>query len=148
MTSVLARRLSGWVLTLMFALPTWMASAAESGQPAHLLAYRLSYPHLSLQQDEQIESFKVVVPCGHIDSIVGIPFDWNVEVTRAISGVEELHASAGHGTSYIRQMNAFNGVIRVAPTSNDCFSVSSEISVVFDNERVIKLSRKELTLTQ
>ncbi|WP_233840433.1 hypothetical protein [Dyella sp. 2HG41-7] len=139
---------SVWRFGMIFAVIFSFLSSAASMAAPHSHAYRLFFPHLALNQDEQIEGFKVVIPCGHIESIVGIPPDWNIEVTRAISEVEELHASAGHGASYVRQMDEFNGVIRVVSTSDDCFTVSSEITVVFDNERVIKLSRKELTLKQ
>ncbi|WP_130618787.1 hypothetical protein [Dyella amyloliquefaciens] len=133
---------------MIFAVVSGFLSSTASEATPHSHAYRLSFPRLALQPDEQIESFRVVIPCGHIESIVGIPLDWNIEVTRAVSEVEELRASAGHGASYVRQMDEFNGVINIVSTSDACFSVSSEITVVFDDERVIKLSRKELALDQ
>ena len=110
------------------------------------LGYRIIFPSVQLKPYEQIESFRVFVPCGHIQSIVGIPFDWNVEVIRMISGEEELRASAGHGISYIKSMESFRGVIRVEAMESSCFSVRAEITAVFDDDRIIKLSREQLKL--
>ena len=107
---------------------------------------RVHFPHIELLPDEQIESFRLFVPCGHIHSIVGIPDDWNVEVVRAISATEELRASAGHGISYIKQMSVFDGVVRITVDEAKCFKPRAEITAVFDNERVIKLSSESLRL--
>jgi hypothetical protein len=108
--------------------------------------YRLYFPDIKLNPDEQIESFQVKVPCGHIHSIVGIPDDWNVEVIRRISGVEELHASAGHGASYKRDMKFADAVIHIISLEKACFSVEADITATFDEDRIIHLYRRDLKL--
>lgn len=109
-------------------------------------AYRLFFPHLSLRPDEQIEGFNLSVSCGHIEAVTSIPWDWNIQITRAVSEVEELKASAGHGISYKKQLNEFSGAIRISSRLPDCFDVTATVNAVFDNDRVIKLSRQQLRL--
>lgn len=104
------------------------------------------FPKIALAPDEQIESFTVSVACGHVEAIVGIPHDWNIDVRRAVSAVEILKASAGHGVSYVRQLDKFNGVIRISPGDRACFDVSASVNAVFDGRRQIELSRKQLKL--
>ena len=114
------------------------------GPPAR--GYRLYFPHLTLAPDEQVESFRVSVACGHIYAVTDIPNDWNVEVTRAISSVEALSASAGHGISYVRQLDLFNGSIRIREVAHDCFAVSAIVTATFDDERNIDLPSNQLRL--
>jgi hypothetical protein len=121
-----------------------VACVCVAAQPPRGL--RLLFPKVTLAPDEQIESFTVSVACGHVEAIVGIPHDWNIDVRRAVSAVEILNASAGHGVSYIRQLDRFNGVIRISPGDSACFDVSASVNAVFDDTRQIKLSRKQLRL--
>lgn len=107
---------------------------------------RLLFPNVALAPDERIESFTVSVACGHVEAIVGIPYDWNIDLRRAVSAVEILNASAGHGVSYIRQLDRFNGVVRISPGDSACFDVSATVNAVLDDTRQIKVSRKQLRL--
>ena len=121
-----------------------LAAAAPSSQPVS--AYRLYFPTLQLAADEQVQEFTVAVACGHIDALTAIPTDWNVEVGRAVSATETLHASAGHGASYVRQLHRFDGMVHLQPTDRHCFSVSASIVAVFDRQRTIRLSSRQLHL--
>ena len=109
--------------------------------------YRVSFPKLSLAPDEQIPEFTVSVDCGHIERLNHIPDDWNVEVTRAFSAVEVFHASAGHGISYLRQLDVFAGSLEVRVVDNRCFSVSASVVATFDTDRTIRLGAREVRLS-
>ena len=121
-----------------------LGSSAGVGRTAP--TYRLFFPTIPLEPNEQIEGFDLSVPCGHIVAITDIPWDWNVEVIRAVSEVEELHASAGHGISYVRQMDRFNGGVHIVPTDTTCFDVTATVTATFDTDRVVRLTRPALQL--
>ena len=127
-----------WAVTI---LAVSLSLAAEPVQ-----SYRVYFPEIRLEPDEQIEGFSLSVACGHIEAITGIPVDWNIQVIRAISAVEELHATAGHGVSYVRQLDKFNGMVRISVQSEECFDVTANVKAVFDNERTIKLPKNKLRL--
>jgi hypothetical protein len=69
------------------------------------------------------------VACGNIKGIRNIPDDWNVELIRAISAIEELNASAGHGGSRLDGIDPFDGSVEIVPESTDCFGVTGTILI-------------------
>jgi len=121
-------------------------AGSSAGPPRPPTEYHLFFPTVKLQPDEQIEKFEVSVACGHVVSVINIPSDWNVSVSRAVSSVEQIHASAGHGISYLRQLRPFDGTFRIRPTDRSCFEVTATVVVVFDEERRIHLSQPQLRL--
>ena len=128
------------MMTLPLALLLALLSTDLGRQVASTpLEYELFFPEVPLQRDEQIEGFSVSVACGHIQSLVSMPADWNVEVNRAVSAVETLHARAGHGISYIKQLDRFDGMIHIRPTDRKCFDVRVTVTAVFDTTRRIAL---------
>ena len=108
--------------------------------------YRLFFPTIHLEPNERIAGFDLSVQCGHIVAITDIPWDWNMDVIRAVSEIEELHASAGHGISYVRDMDQFNGGVHIVPTDTTCFDVTATVTATFDTDRVVRLTRPALQL--
>ena len=97
---------------------------------------------------ERIEEITVKLSCGHIEAITHIPDDWNIEVIRAISAVEELNASAGHGAYMLARIDELNGAIRVSIGDKTCFDLSIELLAHTKpgEERFISLPRSRLKL--
>ena len=109
---------------------------------------RLYFTEINLDKTagERIEEVRVSVACGHIEAILDIPDDWNIEVIRAISAVEEFHASAGHGGSMLENIKKLNGIIRIKITEEKCFDVSASILTSGNKARQIELPRSKLKL--
>jgi hypothetical protein len=122
---------------------TMAVYAAESRQ-----AYTVLFPKITLLTDdsEGIEEVRLSVACGHIEAISKIPNDWNIQVVRAISAVEQLNASAGHGGSRLPGIEKLNGAIRIAVLEKECFDVSAIILISGRNIRQIELPRSKLKL--
>lgn len=111
------------------------------------IGLRVVFPDLGLLKNrELIEEIHVEVACGHIESVAAIPMDWNIDVVRIISGVEEFHATAGHGASRIWSLGKFNGGIRVVPLEAECFDVNAKVLVSGENVREIEIPRSKLKL--
>lgn len=111
--------------------------------------YRLYFPNIDLPKNDgqRIEQVQITVSCGHIEAITMIPEDWNIEIIRAISAVEKLHASAGHGASMLTNINRLNGVIRIKVGEKECFDVSAIIMTSGEKKaRKIHLPRSTLRL--
>ncbi len=121
-------------------------SVAAAPHRAPIIEYRVYFPKLALSPDEQIREFTVAVACGHIERLNHVPDDWNVEISRAVSAVETLHASAGHGISYLRQLDSFAGSITVRANDERCFGVSAVVIATFDTDRTIRLSSAQVRL--
>ncbi|MGP8004378.1 MAG: hypothetical protein ACLPSL_11350 [Smithella sp.] len=110
-------------------------------------SYGLYFPNPLLKSGERIDQIDISVSCGHIEAITHIPNDWNFEIIRAISAIEELHASAGHGGSMIEQIEELNGAIRVSIEDKNCFDISAKFLVhATGAEREIRFSRTQLRL--
>jgi hypothetical protein len=124
-------------------LLTMAVYAAESHQ-----TYRLFFPNISLSTDdfEGIEELHLSVACGHIEAITKIPDDWNIQVVRAISAVEKLNASAGHGGSRLSGIEKLNGAIRITVGEKECFDISATILISGKNIRQVELPRSKLKL--
>jgi hypothetical protein len=127
----------------------WLGAAVLAVGTTHAEdagTFRVLFP-LSLASDEQLESFNLVVDCGHIDT-VSIPDMWNVRVDRAISGREELVASAGLGAAALsdEDVSRYNGKILVTTVrSTDCLDLTGDLVVrgvyVY---RHVKLTKRDL----
>jgi hypothetical protein len=130
-------------LLLGIGLFTMAVYAAESHQ-----RYQLFFPKVNLFTDdgEQIEEVHLSVTCGHIEAITKIPDDWNIEIIRAISAVEKLDASAGHGGSRLSTIEKLNGAIRITVGDKKCFDVSATILISGKNMRQVELPRSKLRL--
>ncbi len=112
--------------------------------------YTLTFPDIALDKKnrERIEQVQITVSCGHIEAIFAIPEDWNIEVSRAISAVEEFHASAGHGGSMLHSINTLSGVIQLSIGEPECFDIKASIMTSGnDIGRQIELSKSKLKLT-
>jgi hypothetical protein len=131
------------ILLLATSLSTIAGYAADSHQ-----SYRLFFPKINLSKDggEQIEEVHLSVTCGHIEAITKIPDDWNIEVVRAVSAVEKLNASAGHGGSRLSGIEKLNGAIRISVGEKECFDVSATILISGKNIRQVDLPRSKLKL--
>jgi hypothetical protein len=130
------------VISAVLSTPPSNAAEAEMG-------YRLYFPaiHLDQKDGERIEEIGITVACGHIESVTFIPYDWNIEITRAISAVEEFRASAGHGASRLSGMDKLNGAIRITVGDKSCFDVSATIQTSgTEKGRQIDLPRTKLQL--
>lgn len=121
------------------------ASLTSAAGPA---SYGIHFPKAFLKPGERIDEIVMKVSCGHIEAITHIPDDWNMEVIRAISAVEELKASAGHGGSMLEKVEEINGAIRVSVGEKACFKVSIELLIHKGpgEERVISLPQSRLKL--
>jgi len=121
-----------------------VSSVASADPPK---GYGLHFPTLLLNSGESIDQIDISVACGHIEAVIHIPNDWNVEIIRAISGVEELHASAGHGGSMLESIDEINGSVKVVIGEKSCFAVSAKFLIhKTGSEREAKLSQSELKL--
>jgi len=94
--------------------------------------YHLYFPDINLNKSdtERIEEINIKVACGHINAIHNIPDDWNIEIIRAISDVEEFHASAGHGASRLNDISTLSGIISITVGEKACFDVSASIMTI------------------
>jgi hypothetical protein len=109
--------------------------------------FRLIIPNLGLsKQTDWIEEIHLTVACGHIEAITSIPMDWNIEVVRMLAGLEELHATAGHGASRLSAIGTLNGAVRLTNVDPQCFDVSAKIHISGDRSREIILPRAKLRL--
>lgn len=129
---------------LLITVLTTSSFAAESR-----LGYILNFPDIALDKKngERIEQIQITVSCGHIEAILSIPDDWNIDVIRAISAVEELHASAGHGASMLHNIKTFSGVIQLSVGESDCFKVSASLMTSgTDTARQIDFPQSKLEL--
>ena len=131
------------MLLFVTSLSTMAGYSAESHQ-----GYRLFFPKINLSKEggERIEEIHLSVACGHIEAITKIPDNWNIQLVRMISGVERLHASAGHGGSRLSGIQKLNGAIRITVRENECFDVSATILISGENIRQVDLPRSKLKL--
>ena len=131
------RNLIATAIAVFLSSTTWSAFAPT---------YRISFPRIALKPDEQIEGFRVTVACAHIEAVRTIPKDWNIEVESAVSSVETFRASAGHGISYVRQLDLFDGSIQLSDIDDSCFDIKATVTATFDEDRQIPLTRRQLKL--
>jgi hypothetical protein len=103
----------------------------------------VSWPARTLQPaaEMNITDVKMTVRCGEIRAVRSIPPDWNVQVTRPISGVAEFRAEAGHGASSIPNLKPFEGVIAISHEDESCFDVKAHI---IGHATEHKFSKKQL----
>jgi hypothetical protein len=133
------------ILLLITAMCVTAVRASESHQ-----SYQVFFPKtdLALHDGEYIEEVHLKVACGHIEAITTIPDDWNIEVVRAISAVEEFHASAGHGGSRLSGIKKLNGAIQITVGEKACFDVSANILISGTAQmRHVELPKSKLKLT-
>jgi hypothetical protein len=118
-----------------------LASASE------LKSQRVVFPDLKLQKNsELIEKIDLVVNCGHIEGISGIPEGWTISVVRLGAGTERLQAEADHGATRLWSLGPLNGGIRVLPEDAQCFDLSAKLIVSGIATREIVLARQDLKL--
>jgi hypothetical protein len=135
------------ILMLLFVATTVLSATGHAADAPQ--GYRLFFPNLNLDKEdgERIEEVHIKVACGHIEAITKIPYDWNVKIIRAISAVEEFHASAGHGASRLTDIDKLKGVIRITVGEKGCFDVSATIMTLgTDLGRQIDLPRSKIKL--
>ena len=128
---------------LLFAL---MSAASYAGEISQV--YKLYFPQIKLDKEnlERIDEIHLKVACGHIEAIEKIPNDWNMEIVRAISAVEEFHSSAGHGGSMLTSIDMMNDSLRIKVGEKECFDVTASIITSGPKMQQIELELKQLTL--
>lgn len=115
------RRLAAWCFC-MAALMSCAATAAERSK-----IYVLSFPASMLHPPESlaIDHLRIVVSCAEFVAVGRIPSDWNVGISRPISGQSGFDASAGHGASALFDLSVFDGVIAVASDDEECLQAKA-----------------------
>ena len=91
--------------------------------------YDVHFGRLAVPKGQRIVAIGLKVACAHILNVDRIPDDWSVQTTRAISGVEEFGANAGHGTSWLDDLKPLDGIMTVAISGDSppCFSISGTL---------------------
>jgi hypothetical protein len=117
--------------------------------------YRLYFPPLQRVETEtnsgRVTAIKVTVRCGYFTGISRIPGDWWVEMHGPISGETTLVASAGHGASYLWNLETWNGSIAITPYEMSCFDVEAAVTTDGPDESKAAetaYTRKQLRLKQ
>ncbi|MEQ1513607.1 MAG: hypothetical protein ABL934_13150 [Lysobacteraceae bacterium] len=110
------RWLAAWCFCMAALMPC-VATAAERSK-----IYVLYFPKSMLRPAESlaIDHLRIVVSCAEFVAIDRIPSDWNVGVSRPISGQSGFDASAGHGASALFDLTVFDGAIAVSSDEKDC----------------------------
>ena len=138
-----SRRSATVVLILTTLVYASLAQASRKGR-----GQLLWFPKQALSDDERIEEVHLSVACGHIEALTSIPRDWHVEVQREISGIEQLHLTAGHGASRLGGFADLDGTIRIEIIESGCFDLSAT-AIVWKNSssaREVRFNRTELSL--
>ncbi|MFD0726346.1 hypothetical protein [Lysobacter brunescens] len=107
-------------MALVMAL-TSSANAAGAGK-----RYEVRFPasFVTTAEDLAIDHVNFVVACGEIVAVEHVPSDWNIGVSRPISGQVGFDASAGHGASALKNLSELDGVIVVSSLDKRCFGFS------------------------
>jgi hypothetical protein len=102
----------------------------------------LSWPatYLRPTQEMRIVEVKLNIECGEVRAVRSIPSDWNISVTRPISGQSAFWAEAGHGASNIPNLRQFDGTIGIEVDEQPCFKVSATI-VEHEKEHVLRMEQ-------
>lgn len=109
--------------------------------------YRLLIPSISLiKNQEYIEAVDVKTTCGHINGITYIPYDWGITIANLSSGVEELHAVAGHGAARLSTLGPIGKAIKINGYDKRCTDLSVTIVISGKHERSVSLPLTKLTL--
>jgi hypothetical protein len=128
-------------LAIAFALIAVPLTAAE---PQGLIVV---LPDLKLRQGaEFVESIRIDVECGHIESVAAIPIGWEISIVRLGPGSEKLEATADHGATRLAKLGRFASGIRVKPEGSECFSVSALVHISGEADREVRLSKSMLGL--
>jgi len=123
-----------------------MSAAGYAGEPFQV--YKLYFPKINLDKEnlERIDEIHLKVACGHIEAIKKIPDDWNIEIVRAISAVEEFHSSAGHGGAMLTSIDVMNGSLYIKVGEKKCFDVTASIITSGPKMQQIDLPLSKLNL--
>lgn len=115
---------------------------AEDVEPT----FRLVFPTMRLDPrlNQAMEEIRFTVACGHIETVGRIPELWNVEINRAISAVEEFHASAGLGAARPTNPADWSGAIIIKRGEESCFHLAGAIVIAGDEYLEFKLSNVNL----
>ncbi|MBP8172735.1 MAG: hypothetical protein KAY06_01815 [Aeromonadaceae bacterium] len=135
---IVPKRVATLFLTALALLYTLPIAAQE---------YRLLIPSISLiKNQEYIEAIDVKTTCGHINGITYIPYDWGITIANLSSGVEELHAVAGHGAARLSALGSIGQAIKISEYEKNCTDLSVTIVISGKHERSISLPLTKLKL--
>lgn len=113
------------------------SGVAVAGDELHAIMWPKTL--VSPPTDLRVDDIRIVLACGEFRAVRNIPPDWNVEVTRPVSGQSELHLSAGHGASDLPSLSSLNGVIIVSGDAEKCFDHAATVTT--------QTTEKKLTTT-
>ncbi len=123
--------------------------AALISQHAFAGNYLLRWPTAVLAENEDMHIYEVhiTLKCGYFKAVNNLPDDWNLDITRPISGISELHSEAGHGFSSIASMAEFNDAIEISyqPEDIGCFELTGNI-IRHNPEVGIEIKMGDITL--
>lgn len=135
---IVPKRVATLFLTALALLYTLPIAAQE---------YRLLIPSISLiKNQEYIEAVDVKTTCGHINGITYIPYDWSITIANLSSGVEDLHAVAGHGAARLSALGSIGQAIKISEYEKNCTDLSVTIVISGKHERSISLPLTKLKL--
>jgi len=98
------------IFSMIFLL---LLSACTSIQSNDLKIYSLSIPPFPKKSNERITNILVKLEGASVCSINHVPFDWGVELSPPVSGVSKLEFVAGHGISYVSDVQVFDDFISI-----------------------------------
>ncbi len=108
------------------ALAFWLVASpgvAMAGDPTHRHEIRFPPQFVKPPAGLAIDHVRIVIACGEFVAIERIPADWNVGVSRPISGRAGFDASAGHGAGALDDLSAFDGAIVVGRGDAGCLRI-------------------------
>ena len=125
-----------------YGLPGWQQTRAEQRQSAQPASPRKSYdvyfPNVTVPTDAGISLVRLVVTCGKVSAVTGIPDDWYVRPLRPAteSGADwaefslawnAIEFEAGHGVTRLSDLKTLDGAIKIAVEDESCFDVVADI---------------------
>jgi hypothetical protein len=81
-----------------------------------------------------INEIRISMDCAEFRGVRNIPADWNVEVIRPISAKAEMHLSAGHGASDLRNLKELDGAIVIGEQDGECFNL--KVTIVTEDGQI------------
>jgi hypothetical protein len=138
-------------MTTVLAILIGAAGAAYGQQYGREKALFVYFPPIKLDSAnyERISGISLFIKCGEIRALRQVPADWSFQSRGPISREVEFHAGAGHGATWLWNIDQWNGSIGVAATDHTCFSISAKVFTdgqANEKNQEITLSREQLKL--
>jgi len=132
------------IITLLSTI--MLGCVAKQEPPDHY--YRVvSFPKLKLSPDERISEFEIKMTCARVRSLNKVPDDWSLDLSGPASEVSVLKAVAGHGTSWISDIQELDSFITIQVCSPECFEIEGTLTAESaKSARTIKIGPKQWTI--